>query len=100
MSKVTATPIKGGGIAGYAEGGSVIATHPTAAIFGEAGPEMATFIPLNRPGADVNKVTGAMPKSGSGGKATISINLGAGLVGQIVDNAMGEVATVLLNAEG
>jgi hypothetical protein len=100
LSKVTATPIKGGGIAGYAEGGSVVATQPTAAIFGEAGPEMATFTPLNRPGADVNKVNGTLPKSGSGGKATISINLGAGLVGQIVDNAMGEVATVLLNAEG
>ena len=89
----------GQGVAGYAEGGSVIASTPTAAIFGEAGPEMATFTPLSRPGSNVGKVTGG-GAGGQGGKATISINLGAGLVGQIVDNAMGEVATVLLNAEG
>jgi DNA-directed RNA polymerase subunit F len=87
------------GAEGYAEGGSVIASRPTAAIFGEAGPELATFTPLSRAGANVGKLTGNVP-SGSGGKATISINLGAGLVGQIVDNAMGEVATVLLNSEG
>jgi uncharacterized membrane protein len=89
----------GQGVPGYAEGGSVIASTPTAAIFGEAGPELATFTPLSRAGADVGKLTGNVP-GGSGGKATISINLGAGLVGQIVDNTMGEVATVLLNAEG
>jgi len=87
------------GAEGYAEGGSVIASRPTAAIFGEAGPELATFTPLSRAGANVGKVTGGMA-GGQGGKATISINLGAGLVGQIVDNAMGEVATVLLNSEG
>lgn len=89
----------GQGVPGYAEGGSVIASTPTAAIFGEAGPELATFTPLSRAGANVGKLTGNVP-GGSGGKATISINLGAGLVGQIVDNAMGEVATVLLNSEG
>lgn len=51
------TPAAGGGqgqgthpgqIPGFAEGGTIIARKPTVAMFGEAGPELAQFIPLGQ----------------------------------------------------
>ena len=53
------------------------------AIFGEAGAEMATFTPLGKAG-----------KKG-GGRGTLEISLAPGLIGQIVDNTLGEVAVVM-----
>lgn len=35
---------------GFQRGGSVVARQPTTALFGEAGPELATFIPLRKMG--------------------------------------------------
>lgn len=71
------TPAAGGGqgqgthpgqIPGFAEGGSIIATKPTVAMFGEAGPELAQFIPLgqmaNNQGAP-KKMTVELKMSGS-----------------------------------
>jgi hypothetical protein len=37
-----------GGATGYAAGGTLIADRPTLAMFGEAGPEVAQFIPLSQ----------------------------------------------------
>lgn len=37
-----------GSIPGFAEGGTIIARKPTVAMFGEAGPELAQFIPLGQ----------------------------------------------------
>lgn len=74
-------------ISKFASGGSMVATKPTMAIFGEAGPELATFTPLSK-----------MNSNGSGeggGRGTLEISLAPGLIGEIVDNALGEVAVVM-----
>jgi hypothetical protein len=83
----------------YAEGGTVIATKPTAAIFGERGPEKATFEPLTRTGANVGKIYGGNAES-FGGKAVIAVSLSEGLEARIVDNTLGAVASVVLTSEG
>lgn len=79
---------------GFAEGGSVIATRPTRAMFGERGPELATFTPLNRNGRDVNKLFGDVS---GGGEGTINLDilLSPDLEARIVENSMDGVANVL-----
>jgi hypothetical protein len=67
----------------HAKGGSFIATKPTMAVFGEAGAEMATFTPLGKGG------------KGKSGRGTLEVSLAPGLIGQIVDNTLGEVAVVM-----
>jgi len=49
----------------FAEGGTVVANRPTYALFGEAGPERATFTPMGR-GAS---------SSGGGGDQTIVVQV-------------------------
>ena len=67
----------------YAAGGSVIATKPTRAIFGDAGPELAEFTPLGK------------GRLGKGGTATIELLLSPDLEARMVDNTLGEVAVVM-----
>ena len=78
-----------------------IATKPTAAIFGEKEPELALFLPLSKiaglsggskaPLSDIK--TGA---TGGKGKAQVEILLSPGLEGRIVDNALGNVADIII----
>lgn len=88
----------GGGTLKKAEGGSVIATRPTRAIFGERGPELATFTPLGRTGRDVNKLFGDKSSGGGGvnGQIVIGIDLSPDLEARIVENSMNGVAEVVL----
>jgi hypothetical protein len=50
----------------FAEGGTVVANRPTFALFGEAGPERATFTPMGR---------GASSSGGGGGDQTIVVQV-------------------------
>ncbi len=84
------------GLTGMAEGGSIIATKPTAAIFGERGPEVATFTPLGRNGRDVNKVFGNVsPNNAMNGKLAIEMLLSPDLEARIVDNTLSKTADVI-----
>jgi len=84
---------------GYAEGGVTYANKPTTALYGEAGPELAAFIPLN----DTVAATKALSALGSaagvpagGGSVSIEILLDRYLEGRIVDTAVDNVADVVL----
>lgn len=80
---------------GYAEGGSVIAMRPTRAIFGERGPELATFTPLGRDGRDVNKLFGDLPSSaGGGGRMLIEMLLSPDLEARVIENSLSRTADV------
>ena len=69
-----------------AMGGSVVANTPTYAMFGERGPEMATFTPLS----------GSRGGSMGGGKVTIALSLPPKWEANIIDSALGQVADVIL----
>lgn len=84
-----------GYIPGMAEGGTIIATKPTTAIFGERGAEKATFTPLNRSGRDVNKVFSDISGGGGEGRIALDILLSPDLEARIVENSMDGVAGVL-----
>jgi len=80
---------------GYAEGGSVIAMRPTRAIFGERGPELATFTPLGRDGRDVNKLFGDLPSSaGGGGRMLIEMLLSPDLEARVIENSLSRTADI------
>lgn len=85
---------------GHQEGGTVIATKPTRVLFGEGGPEMATFTPLSRKGVNVGKVSGMIPAgmSGkSGSKSIVEIGLHPNLIASIIDKTLDETADVIIN---
>lgn len=84
----------GGGRRGHKEGGTVLATRPTTAMFGEGGPELATFTPLSRTGRDVNKLFGDVSGGGEG-RISLDILLSPDLEARIVENSMDGVANVL-----
>lgn len=76
----------------FAEGGAIIADKPTAAIFGEAGREMATFTPLDR-GGQINPfgdVTG-----GVGGRVLIEMLLSPDLEARITENTLNQTADIV-----
>lgn len=78
---------------GHQRGGSFIATSPELIKVGEGSPERVSVTPLS--------ASTGMPKVGGGAgqsKTTveIGIDLSAGLEGEIVDQAMGELADVLV----
>jgi hypothetical protein len=86
----------------YAEGGTYVATRPTKAIFGERGPEMATFTPINRTGQDVNKLFGDISPGGGGGNSIdLRVSLSRDLIAEVVDATLENVAIHLdrLNRE-
>jgi hypothetical protein len=88
---------------GFAEGGTVIAKKPTIALFGEKSPEIAHFRPLNGGGADVNKVFGdisglASGAGGAGGNIGLKIMLAEGLIAEIVENSVEQVAITVERA--
>ena len=83
-----------------AEGGTIIARKPTVAIFGEAGPEMAQFTPLNQLGSQGSG--GQMPISGrrsQNGKLALQVLLSPDLEARIIDSALNEVADVVFTIE-
>lgn len=89
-----------GNITGRAFGGTDYANTPTLRMFGEAGPEIATFTPVSRfntknlglPNAYLGDT---LPGASSGGKTQVIIRLSPGLVSEIVDGAMNGVARII-----
>lgn len=90
----------GGGSSGggRAQGGTLLATRPTNATFGEAGPELVTFTPLNRMGADVGKIFGGtFPNAGAGGgMLKLEVLLSPDLEARVVEKSMNGVADVII----
>jgi hypothetical protein len=78
--------IGGHTIPGMASGGTLLATRPTAAIFGERGAEYATFTPANKAGQ-------------IGGRIAIEMLLSPDLEARIIDNTLGEMADVVLSIQ-
>lgn len=78
---------------GHAEGGTLVATRPTQALFGENGPEIVSFTPLTRPGNDVGKIFGDKSAlGGMGGDMKIRLELSPDLEARIIDSSMENVA--------
>ncbi|KKL74594.1 hypothetical protein LCGC14_2063350, partial [marine sediment metagenome] len=78
----------------FQRGGSFIATSPQLIEVGESSPEMVSITPLS--GA-----TGRPRGEGAGGErgGTVEVNIGLddGLVGEIVDQSMNEMANVVIS---
>jgi len=81
-----------------AAGGSYLATSPTTATFGEAGPELATFIPLKNsmPATNLQGIGGG---AGLGGMLKLMIDLNPDLEARIVNESLDNVATVIRQTE-
>lgn len=78
---------------GHAEGGTLVATRPTQALFGENGPEIVSFTPLTRPGNDMGKIFGDKSAlGGMGGDMKIRLELSPDLEARIIDSSMENVA--------
>lgn len=80
-----------------AEGGTLLATRSTKVEFGEAGPELATFIPLNRIGRDVGKLMsspGGMGGRGDG-KLLVELLLSPDLEARVIEKSMDNVGDVI-----
>ena len=69
-------------------------------IFAEAGPEMATFTPLNKLGANAPQVSprdaGQMTRSG---RIRLEMLLSPDLEARIIDDTLGEIADVNFTVE-
>lgn len=90
----TFNTLTGGHGYGLAEGGTVIARKPTLALFGEKGAEAANFTPLNRVGKNVGKVFGDTAGiNGANGSLALKLTLSDGLVAEIVETSLENVAT-------
>lgn len=76
----------------FAEGGTLIARRPTMAVFGEKGDEAVTFTPLNRQGRNVGQVFGDRAGAGAGGSLGLRIAISDGLIAEIVDASLDNVA--------
>ena len=86
---------------GQAKGGTIIARKPTVALFGEAGPEMATFTPLNNL-AETTPFGGQAPEGARDskmGKLRLEMLLSPDLEARIVDDTLNEVADVIYTIE-
>lgn len=86
---------------GFASGGMAYTDKPTTALFGEAGPEVALFLPLSKLLSGAIGSKSEIPTvSGVGGrdkgKLMVEVLLGAGLEGRIVDKTLNDVADVIL----
>lgn len=77
----------------FAEGGTLIATRPMTATFGEV-PEAVTFTPLSGRGNNEGKLFG--DKSGLGGMMEILLTLSPDLESRIVKKSLNGVADVMV----
>jgi len=85
---------------GMANGGIAVADKPTNVTFGEAGTELAAFVPLKDiasiPSALANIGKGMGASTSGGGNMRIELWLDRYLEGRIVDSAVDNVADVIL----
>lgn len=79
---------------GFRHGGTLIATRPTTATFGEV-PEAVTFTPLDRRGRDVGKLFTSGDIGGGEGRIALDILLSPDLEARIVEHSMDGVAEVV-----
>jgi len=88
----------GGSLSGIkaAEGGTFVADRPTTVTFGEAGLEAASFTPMNRQGADVNKMFTNLSgdSQGANGQVSIELLLSPDLESRIVSSTLNQTAKV------
>lgn len=84
----------------HALGGSVYANTPTMALFGEGGPEIASFMPINRMNTFNKSPVSRNPLAGSGqeGRMRLEIALGPDLEARIIDNTLGQSAEIIETA--
>jgi hypothetical protein len=91
----TFSSLTGGHGYGLAEGGSLIATRPTKALFGENGPERVDVTPLDKVGNNVGKTYGDRSAMGMNGNVKISLELSPDLEARIIDSSLDGVAVHL-----
>ena len=81
-------------IGGQAKGGTYFADRPTHAIFGEAGPEIASFTP-------VSKIrSGGGAGQGVGGNISLRVSLDPDLEARIIDSSLDNVSAVIERVRG
>jgi hypothetical protein len=78
-----------------ARGGTYLATSPTQATFGEAGPELATFTPLSKIGSGGRASGGIGGIPGMGGDLQLSILLSPDLEAKIVRTSLENVSATI-----
>ena len=84
----------------HAKGGTVIARKPTVAIFGEAGPEVAEFTPLNKLGTNAPQITPTDARQMTrSGRLRLEMLLSPDLEARIIDDTLGEIADVNFTIE-
>ena len=73
------------------------ANAPTSAMFGENGPEIAQFTPLSKLNTnDLSPVSNSSAQAlqNGGGKIKLEVWLSDGLESRIIDNTMGQLASI------
>jgi hypothetical protein len=87
----------------FQHGGTLVARKPTLALFGEV-PEVVQFSPIGRIGRNEDRVFGGglpfdRPRHDRG-RMDIRIDLSRDLVGRIIDNALDDLANVIIQQVG
>jgi len=87
---------------GFALGGTSYANQPTLAMFGENGPEIASFLPINRLNSVSRSPVSSNPIPGigaqAGGAVRVEVALGPDLEARIIDNTLGQSAEIIETA--
>lgn len=87
------------GLYQHALGGTQYANTPTLAMFGEGGPEIATFTPVSRLNTtNRSPVSRSVNGGGVNGSVRIEVALGPDLEARIVDNTLGQSAQIIEEA--
>ena len=89
----TDTPLGYGHGNGMAAGGSLFANKPTSVTFGEAGPELAMFLPL---GSNFGSPSASFAGGGgAGGSLQLQLLLDPNLEARIVQTSLNNVALTI-----
>ena len=83
------TPAANVAVTGMASGGSLFANKPTSVTFGEAGPELAMFLPL---GTGFKGAPSIAMAGQNGGSIQLQVTLDPNLQAQIVQTSLDNVA--------
>lgn len=83
----------------FAEGGTLIATRPTTALFGENGPERVDITPLDKPGNNVGRFFGDKSSAMGGGSVKIALELSPDLEARVIDSTLDAFSVTLERVE-
>lgn len=91
----------GGRVKGMAKGGALLANRPTNVVFGEAGAELATFIPLSKMGSGLSSMFGGLGggEGGSNGGLQIDVTLSPDLEARIVNNTLNKASNIIAKVQ-